>query len=143
MIDADTYFEILQFYARQMRALDALDIDAYLDTYTDDAVTIHAHHDTELTGRDEMERFALAALPRYRGCVLRHWNDNYLISSNPDGGFDVTYNSLVSRTDAEGSVTFESTFLVTDELVRGDGGLLTRRRHIAADRPVAAEPVAG
>lgn len=134
-MDSKTYFEVMEFYAHQMRALDALDVDRYLDTFTEDGVTVHTHRDQELRGRKEMEEHARSALPRYHGSVVRHWNDHYLITQDAPDTYTVTYCSLVSRTSASGEVSFEPTFYVTDLLVHEDGHLLTKKRHIAADLP--------
>ncbi|MCK2241334.1 MULTISPECIES: nuclear transport factor 2 family protein [unclassified Crossiella] len=137
-VDAERYVEVLRFYARQMALLDRLDLDGYLGTFTEDGVTHHVHHGKKLEGRAEMRAFAEAALPRYRENVPRHWNDHYEIEQDADGDLTVGYCSLVTLTDKEGKVRFESTFAVTDELVRRDGRLLVRSRTLVRDRPAAA-----
>ncbi|MEV7289270.1 nuclear transport factor 2 family protein [Streptomyces sp. NPDC093252] len=135
--NAEEYVEILRFYARQMNLLDRLDLDGYAGTFTPDGVTHHMHHGTELKGRDALLAHARKALPRYREVTARHWNDHYLVDVAPDGVLHVGYTSLVTVTDAEGQVRFESTFAVTDELVRQEGRLLTRSRTILRDRPAS------
>lgn len=134
-VSADLYVEILQFYARQMRLLDALELDSYVATFTEDGLTHHLHHGQKLAGRTAILEHARQALPRYAGLAVRHWNDHYQIEPEPDGTLNVTYCSLVTRTDAQGTVTVEPTFFITDVLVRGDDGWQARSRTIARDQP--------
>lgn len=70
--------------------------------------------------------------------MVRHWNDNYRMERAEDGSLTVAYGSLVTLTDKEGQVRFESTYAVTDVLVRVDGRLRTRSRTLLRDRPAAA-----
>lgn len=136
-VSVDLYVEILQFYARQMRLLDALELDAYVETFTEDGLTHHLHHGQKLTGRTAILEHARQALPRYAGLAVRHWNDHYLMELDTDGALSVTYCSLVTRTDSQGAVSVEPTFFITDVLVRGDGGWQTRSRTIARDQPAS------
>ncbi|GGJ96442.1 hypothetical protein GCM10010123_28010 [Pilimelia anulata] len=134
-VDAALHSEVLQFYAHQMRLLDALDLPAYAATFTADGVTRHVHRGQELRGREALLAHARQALPRYATVAVRHWNDHYAIAARADGVLDVRYCSLVTLTDAEGRVRIESTFTVVDELVRVGGRLHTRSRTIDRDRP--------
>lgn len=134
-VSAEQYVEVLTFYARQMRALDALDVVGYANTFTVDGVTDHAHRGEKVEGRAELIAGARAALPRYAGVAVRHWNDHYLVDILDENTLAVTYRSLVTRTATDGTVTFEPTFSVADVLVRVDGELLTRSRTIHKDEP--------
>lgn len=130
--------DIVDFYARQMHALDGLDVQRYGESFTSDCVIEHAHRGERTTSRAEMLEHIHRALPRYRGVAVRHWFD-HLVIDPVDDGWTVRYYSLVTRTDASAVVTFEPTFTVTDHLVRDDQGhLRTRSRHIEQDVPVAA-----
>lgn len=133
------YFEVLTFYARQMRLLDALDVNGYANTFTEDGVTDHAHRDEKVVGRAALVASSRTALPRYAGVAVRHWNDHYLIDQLGEDTLAVSYRSLVTRTAVDGAVSFEPTFSVQDVLVRVDGELLTKSRTIYRDMP--AEPV--
>lgn len=130
--------EVINFYARQMRVLDALDIDAYVATFTEDGVVDHAHRGERIQGRPLMAAAAKSALPRYRDAVVRHWNDHYLVEPLDCDRIAVSYCSLVSRTNGAGSVSFEPTFFVEDVLRRVDGELLTESRTIFRDQPTAS-----
>jgi len=138
-IPAEDYVAILSFYARQMHLLDELKIEDYAETFTADGAVDHAHKGERADGREAMLAYMRAALPRYRTVVVRHWFDHLLIEP-ADDGWKVDYYSLVTRTDAQGRVTFEPTFTVHDELtVDDDGRIRTRLRVIHQDGPVAAE----
>ncbi len=137
-VNAQVYVEVMTFYAGQMRLLDALDVEGYVQTFTEDGVTDHAHRGERLAGRAAMLAGAQAALPRYAGAAVRHWNDHYLIEQVDENTLSVTYCSLVSRTDADGKVSFEPTFSIEDVLVRVGGRLLARSRTIHRDRPARA-----
>lgn len=137
-VSTELYVEVLRFYAGQMALLDSLDLEGYADTFTEDGVTHHVHRGQKLEGRGALLEHARAALPRYREVVVRHWNDNYRMEQAEDGSVTVAYGSLVTLTDKEGQVRFESTYAVTDVLVRVDGRLRTRSRTLLRDRPAAA-----
>ncbi|GAB2840699.1 nuclear transport factor 2 family protein [Lentzea nigeriaca] len=137
-VSVQVHVEVLNFYARQMRLLDALDVEGYAGTFTEDGVTDHAHRGEKVEGRAALIAGAKLALPRYAGAAVRHWNDHYLIEEVDQNTFAVSYCSLVTRTDADGNVTFEPTFAIEDVLVRLDGELYTRSRTIHRDRPAAA-----
>ncbi|MFC8873105.1 nuclear transport factor 2 family protein [Streptomyces sp. NPDC057148] len=136
-MSTDVYVTVLRFYADQMAFLDALDLDAYAGTFTEDGVTHHVHRDHKLEGRAALLAHAREALPRYREVSVRHWNDNYRMDLADDGSLTVTYGSLVTLTDKEGQVRIESTYAVTDLLVRVEGRLRVRSRTILRDRAAA------
>ncbi|MEU7480406.1 nuclear transport factor 2 family protein [Lentzea sp. NPDC042327] len=132
------YIEVQTFYARQMRLLDALDVEGYAQTFTEDGVTDHAHRGEKVEGRAALIAGASAALPRYKGVAVRHWNDHYLVEEVDENTLNVSYASLVTRTTLDGQVSFEPTFSIEDVLVRIDGQLYTRSRTIHRDLPVQA-----
>lgn len=137
-VGVEDRLDIVDFYARQMHALDGLDIDRYAESFTIDCVVEHAHRNERTTSRAEMLGHIHRALPRYQHVAVRHWFDHLVIDPVVDG-WTVRYYSLVSRTDATGVVAFEPTFTITDHLVRDDSGhIRTRSRLIEQDRPPAA-----
>ncbi|GAA2382401.1 nuclear transport factor 2 family protein [Streptomyces glaucosporus] len=137
-VTGDLYAEVQTFYARQMRRVDALDIEGFADTFTDDGVVVHANGE-RAQGREAMVAGMRANLPRYRDIAVRHWFDHLLIETDPrdEDTLRVSYYTLVTQTDREGRVSFQPTFTVEDVLVRRDGELLTRERVIHRDTPVA------
>lgn len=134
-VSVHTYIEVKTFYALQMRLLDALDIEGYAATFTEDGVTDHAHRGEKVEGRAALIAGANAALPRYANGAVRHWNDHYVIEEIDENTYDVSYCSLVTRTDKAGNVTFEPTFFIQDVLVRVNGELQARSRTIHRDEP--------
>ncbi|MFP8904051.1 nuclear transport factor 2 family protein [Streptomyces atacamensis] len=136
-VTGDLYAEVQTFYARQMRRVDALDIEGFADTFTDDGVVVHANGE-RAQGRERMVAGMRANLPRYRDIAVRHWFDHLLIETDPEDEdtLRVSYYTLVTQTDREGKVSFQPTFTVDDVLVRRDGELLTRSRVIHRDTPV-------
>ncbi|WP_055586905.1 nuclear transport factor 2 family protein [Peterkaempfera griseoplana] len=137
-VTGDLYAEVRTFYARQMRRVDALDIEGFADTFTEDGVVVHANG-ARAEGRAEMVAGMYANKPRYRDIAVRHWFDHLLIEpvvGGEEGELRVSYYSLVSLADREGRLTFEPTFTVEDVLVRRGGRLLTRERVIHRDLPV-------
>jgi actinorhodin biosynthesis protein ActVIA len=136
-VTGDVYAEVQTFYAQQMRRVDALDIEGFADTFTEDGEVVHAGGQRQ-RGRAEMLAGMRASLPRYRDIAVRHWFDHLLIETDPadENVLHVSYYTLVTQTDREGQVTFQPTFTVDDVLVRVDGRLLTRSRVIHRDAPV-------
>lgn len=137
-VNVAVHIEVQTFYAQQMRLLDALDVEGYAQTFTEDGVTDHAHRGEKVEGRAALIAGASAALPRYKGVAVRHWNDHYLIEEVDENTLNVSYASLVTRTTADGQVSFEPTFSIEDVLVRIDGKLYTKSRTIHRDLPVQA-----
>src|SRR5437879_13165585 len=109
-----------------MRLLDALDIDGYANTFTEDGITDHAHRGEKVEGRAALIASSRAALPRYANAAVRHWNDHFIVEQAGPDTLNVSYASLVSRTDVDGNVTFEPTFAIEDVLVRIDGQLYAK-----------------
>ncbi|MFD4574806.1 nuclear transport factor 2 family protein [Streptomyces sp. NPDC058417] len=134
-VTADLYIEVKNFYARQMRVLDDLDIEQFTATFTEDGSVAHPHRGEKVEGRDAMRVKMKSMLPMYEGLVTRHWFDHFLIETAEDDGLRVTYYSLVTQTDTEDSVRFFSSSSVEDRMVRVDGELRIRERTIHRDNP--------
>ena len=135
-LTADLYVQVQTFYAKQMRLLDSLQIDKFAETFTEDGVVVHASRNERAEGREEMVAGMRAALPRYAGIAVRHWFDKLLVEPVDAETVNVSYYTLVSRTQVDGRVMFEPTFTVEDVLVWRDGTLFTKSRVIHRDTPV-------
>jgi actinorhodin biosynthesis protein ActVIA len=135
-VTGDLYAEVQSFYAWQMRRVDALDVEGFAATFTDDGVVVHADGHRQ-AGREEMVAGMRARLPRYKDVAVRHWFGHLLIEAGGAGEdtVRVSYYTLVTQVDGEGKVSFQPTFTVEDVLVRVDGRLLTRSRVIHRDVP--------
>ncbi|MEU3860165.1 nuclear transport factor 2 family protein [Streptomyces sp. NPDC028722] len=134
-VNADLYIEVKDFYARQMRVLDDLDIERFTATFTEDGSVAHPHRGEKVEGREAMRAKMKSMLPMYEGLVTRHWFDHFLIEPAGDDGLRVTYYSLVTQTDTEEQMRFFSSSSVEDRMVRVDGELRIRERVIHRDNP--------
>ncbi|AYN41978.1 nuclear transport factor 2 family protein [Streptomyces dangxiongensis] len=134
-VNADLYIEVKDFYARQMRVLDDLDIERFTATFTEDGSVAHPHRGEKVEGREAMRAKMKSMLPMYEGLVTRHWFDHFLIEPAGDDGLRVTYYSLVTQTDTEDQMRFFSSSSVEDRMVRVDGELRIRERVIHRDNP--------
>lgn len=84
-VTGDLYAEVQTFYAQQMRRVDALDIEGFADTFTDDGEVVHAGGQRQ-SGRVEMIAGMRANLPRYKDIAVRHWFGHLLIEADPRTG---------------------------------------------------------
>ncbi|GGW52308.1 nuclear transport factor 2 family protein [Streptomyces galilaeus] len=138
-VTADLYVEVKNFYARQMRVLDDLDIEQFTATFTEDGSVAHPHRGEKVEGREAMRAKMTSMLPMYEGLVTRHWFDHFLIEparAAGDDGLRVTYYSLVTQTDTEDEMRFFSSSSVEDRMVRDEKGeLRIRERVIHRDNP--------
>ncbi|WP_066947900.1 nuclear transport factor 2 family protein [Streptomyces lushanensis] len=133
-VTGDLYAEVQTFYARQMRRADALDIEGFAETFTDDGEVVHADGG-RTRGRAEMTEAMRARLPRYKGVSTQHWFGQLLIEPLADGALGVSYYTLVAMVDGDG-LSFQPTYTVDDVLVREPGGdLRTRSRIIRRSGP--------
>lgn len=137
--DIALHIEIQDFYARQSRALDSLDIDAFAEFFTDDGVMTHAHRNQSLSGKASLIENSRRLLPTFEGRQVRHWFHQFVVDSfvDPVDGprIEVSYYTLVSSVDRDGTISFEPTFLAEDRLVRVGGELKVKSRIIYRDQP--------
>ncbi|MFF8729562.1 nuclear transport factor 2 family protein [Streptomyces sp. NPDC015171] len=134
-VNADLYIEVKNFYARQMRVLDDLDIEQFTATFTEDGSVAHPHRGEKVEGREAMRTKMKSMLPMYEGLVTRHWFDHFLIEAGEGDALRVTYYSLVTQTNTKDEVHFFSSSSVEDNMVRVDGELRIRERTIHRDNP--------
>ncbi|MFJ8097627.1 nuclear transport factor 2 family protein [Streptomyces griseofuscus] len=133
-VTGDLYTEVQMFYARQMRRVDALDIEGFADTFTEDSEVTHADGG-RTCGRAEMIAAMRTRLPRYRDVSTQHWFGQLLIEPMDGGALEVSYYTLVAQT-GESGLSFQPAYTVRDVLVREPGGrLLTRSRTIHRSTP--------
>ncbi|MEY9876233.1 actinorhodin biosynthesis protein ActVIA [Streptacidiphilus sp. MAP12-33] len=134
--DAELAAQVADFYAHQMPLLEQRDLAAFAATFTDDCVFGY-HGAWQLESRPALLGGLGANIPRYGASTIRHWFENRRVEVLDDGALRVTATCLVSITHPTGEVVFEPSCVVTDELVRVDGELLTRSRIIRHDLPDA------
>jgi ketoreductase RED1 len=132
-VTADLYVQVQTFFARQMRLLDAKDIDGFVLTFTEDGVMGHASHNDIQQGRAAIAAALRTAAERYRDVIPRHWFDKLLIEAVEKDTVRVAYYAIVTKTHADGRTVLEPSCLVEDVLVRRDGELLSKSRMIHRD----------
>ncbi|MEV8598875.1 nuclear transport factor 2 family protein [Streptomyces griseoviridis] len=163
-VDAELYVDVLQFYARQMPLLEERRLEEFLGTMTEDGSIEHVPNGWRIEGRSALltemrarrgdpekplvgEVSARAARAQdvayYDGIVYRYWFDRMRIEPQPhsDDLLKVSYQAMVSMTDASGKVSFEPTTTVEDVLVRRDGEWFTRSRRVTHDSPHWADKI--
>jgi actinorhodin biosynthesis protein ActVIA len=137
-VSTDLYAEVLQFYARQMQALDDGDFPAYAGTFTEDGVFAHspgmppartrAGIAAELT---EFHRRRFAASPVQR----RHWFNHVVLDARDDGSLESTaYVLVLTVRPGEKQPEIGPSCVVHDVLVRDDDGLRMRSRRVDHDQ---------
>jgi anthranilate 1,2-dioxygenase small subunit len=139
-------FDIEEFNTEYARILDAQDINAWPDFFTDDGfyrITGRENYDAGLTiglvwceGRPMMQDRAAAVkttmvhAPRY----LRHYNSNVrVIGVDVDGTIHSESNYLVVETLMEEETRIFQAGLYIDQFVREDGALLLKARDCIYD----------
>jgi actinorhodin biosynthesis protein ActVIA len=136
----DDYVLVLSFLARQARALDAADAEAFAATFTTDGVLRHASRQDALRGPAAITEATRAAAAAHAEATHRHWFDQLVVDPGPaEGTLLVSYYALTSLVDRQGGVRFLPSCVVEDELHRtADGGLLVRDRLVTRDDLVPA-----
>lgn len=140
--DAETYCQIQQFYARQMRYLDSGDAEAWAATFTEDGVFDVSIRPEPVCGRAAIAASARRGAQRMAdsGAVLRHWVGMTSIGRRADGAVVAQSYSLVIATPAGGPATLTLSTVVDDVLVRRDGAWLAAERLVSHDE---ARPAVG
>ena len=137
-VTADTYVEVQQFYAAQMRLLDGGDFEDFGATFTDDGVFTPAGGGV-LAGPAAIAKAAEAAAGRFQGGRPRHWFDMLTVERAADDTLHTSYYAVVSVTSADGRNVHEPSVTVRDVLVRTGAGLRNASRTIRRDDHLAAE----
>lgn len=136
----DLYVEIQQFYAGQVRHLDAMRADEFAATFAVDGVFHHAPGTPPLRGRQTIaEGIDRYQRERYTNdpCQRRHWFNMLQVFPQEDGTVATEYYALVLLTRPGQPVPEAApSCFVRDVLVREDGHLRTRERIVLPDHMV-------
>lgn len=132
---SDLYAEVQQFYARQMQELDSGKLEAYADTFTEDAEFGHTPGREPARTRAGIirdlytvhERFAED--PQQR----RHLFTMMNLDPQEDGCIRSTVYALVITTRPGGKPELVRSCVVRDVLVRENGDLRNRSRMVEHD----------
>ena len=124
------YAEIQQLIARYNQGLDLEDLDMYASIFTEDAVWRGAGR--EIVGREAMvESVAQRIAARPHEHERRHWQNNSVITSTPDGATARTYflSFEVSYQPPKPAISGH----YDDILVRTPDGWLIKERALTVD----------
>ncbi len=127
------YAAIQALYAAQTWDLDRGDAEGFAATFTADAAFEHVSSGAVLRGPQEISAALRRTAESRRGTVYRHWFSQLWLEQVDANTLNARYYAIVSVTDAQGSVTWDPSCVVEDELVREDGRWLTRRRVVRRD----------
>ncbi|MGH3568638.1 MAG: nuclear transport factor 2 family protein [Pseudonocardia sp.] len=131
----DLYAEAQQFYARQMQALDSGKLEAYADTFTEDAEFGHTPGREPARTRAGIIRDLYAVHERFADDPQqrRHLFTMMDLDPQEDGSIRSSVYALVITTRPGGSPELVRSCVVHDVLVREDGGLRNRSRTVGHD----------
>ena len=110
--------ELQDFYARQVRFLDALDVEGFASTFTEEGTLVH-ESGAILAGREAMLADMRRKLPAYSNVQTKHWFSQFLYEQH-DGYISADYYAALTITDETGRVTLKGDFTVVDRLVVAD-----------------------
>jgi hypothetical protein len=129
------YVEVQQFYARHMHLLDAGKADEWAMTFTEDGVFAPPSQPEPIRGRANLAEGArkAAADRSAAGETHRHWQGMISVDPQPDESLHVTCYTQILVTPRNGSPRLHLMCVCRDVLVRENGQLLVRERHVTRD----------
>ncbi|MDN3028497.1 nuclear transport factor 2 family protein [Streptomyces sp. S.PB5] len=133
---ATLYAQAQQFYADQMRILDAHDTERWTRTFTEDALVALPSLAEPLPVRAALAHYARtgAARQRQAGNRLDHWVGMLDVQPQADGSLHTRCSALVYVTPDGAGAKALHVCVMEDVLVRAaDGGWRTARRRVTRD----------
>jgi hypothetical protein len=133
-VDNDLYLDIQRFYARQMRLLDAAEVDEWAQTFTEDGVFAAAGLEP-VAGRSTIATAAGEARARLAaaGHQHRHWIGMLTVERGDGETLIATSYAMVIDVPLGGDPKLHRSTVCTDELVSGPAGWLVRHRRVTRD----------
>ncbi|MEV0219863.1 nuclear transport factor 2 family protein [Streptomyces sp. NPDC050704] len=134
-VTAEVYAEVQQFYAEHMQLLDGGVVDAWAETFTEDATFAVPTLPEPTRGREQLRETLrrttqeLAAAQEQR----RHWHGMVAVFPNDDGSLRVRCYALVFATRREQQPVLHRVCVCEDVLVREGGRLLVKTRKVTRD----------
>ncbi|HEY6794931.1 MAG TPA: nuclear transport factor 2 family protein [Kineosporiaceae bacterium] len=131
------YAEVQLFYARQMQNLDAGNLEAYAETFTEDAEFSHSPDREPARTRAGILADLQDYHRRYEGDPVqrRHWFNMIDLEVGPDGTIRSTCYALIVRAAPGADPRIAPSCVVHDVLVRTEHGLKNRSRRVEYDQP--------
>ncbi|MET9608878.1 nuclear transport factor 2 family protein [Streptomyces sp. NPDC006512] len=132
---AALYAQVQQFYAHQMRILDAHDTERWAATFTEDAVFETPSLSVPVRARTGLAGYVRAGAERQRraGSRLDHWIGMLDVRPQPDGVLHTRCSALVYVTPAGGGSKVLHVYVMEDVLLRTRGEWRTAHRRITRD----------
>jgi len=132
---AAVYYEVQQFYGRQMRHLDEGRVEEWAGTFTGDGTFAANAHPQPSVGRAAIEQGAREAARQLaeQGIRRRHWLGMLEVDERPDGTIVAKTYALIISTPLGGQAAVHLSCSCEDVLVREEGALLVKSRQVARD----------
>nr|WP_042193120.1 nuclear transport factor 2 family protein [Kibdelosporangium sp. MJ126-NF4]CEL20577.1 hypothetical protein [Kibdelosporangium sp. MJ126-NF4]CTQ89488.1 hypothetical protein [Kibdelosporangium sp. MJ126-NF4] len=132
---AELYAQVQQFYSRQMGLLDDGIVDAWTDTFTDDAVFEDTAVPEPLYGKEAIRTSVTARVEQIKAERLefRHWFGMLNVETQPDGSVRTRYYALAISTPRGGKINVRGNVVGRDHLVPDGSGWLVRHRFVRLD----------
>lgn len=129
------YAEVQQFYSRQMQLLDSGAAEEWAQTFTADGSFAPPSLPEPVRGRANLAAGArkAAAQRAEAGEVHRHLLGTTSVRPQPDGSLKATSYTQVVVTPRGGTPRTQLMCVCEDVLVREDGELRVRERHVTRD----------
>lgn len=134
-VPAETYAQIQQFYARQMRLLDAGAAEQWADTFTEDGVFEETTKPEPLCGRQVIATSARARIDQIAGDdrTRRHWLGMLDVEPLDDATVRTKYYALAMATPRGGRLDVYVSTECADVLVWKNDTWLIRHRWVRHD----------
>jgi actinorhodin biosynthesis protein ActVIA len=135
LVDAELYAEVLQYYARQMQALDEGKVEAYAETFTEDAIFAHTPNREPARTRPGILADLYEVRKRFEEDPQqrRHLFTMVDVEALSDGRLRSTAYALVLTTRPGSGPEMVRSCVVRDVLVREDGRLRNEQRLVDHD----------
>lgn len=144
-VSNELYTEVLQFYAKQMQALDNRDFAFYADTFTEEGEFTHSPNLPAARGPQEIRR-TLEEFHRAKfgdqPVQRRHWFNHVVLDALDDGRISSTCYALVITTRPDTPPEITPSCVVHDVLVRWNGALRMLLRRVHHDGEIATSTTA-
>ena len=137
LVAGETYLQVLQFYALQLKILDNGDTEQWAQTFTPDGIFEAADMPEPIRGRAALARAVEYQNAKHQGLILMHWVGQLTVEPLEDDAVRAHSYAMVyiipATTLLEGEVHFRHHTLCDDELVPHNGTWLVRHRRVATD----------
>jgi len=134
-VDAETYAELLQFYAQHMQLLDSGEAEEWAARFTPDGVFEQNVKPEPWQGRERIAQSMRKGVDRLaeRGVVRRHWFGMVTAGRQDDGRVRTRYYAVVFETPPGGKASVYLSTTGEDVLTKSEDGWLVSYRYVTHD----------